>query len=68
MSINNPTCQDGCQVRPPAFSFNDCDPDVNYGQIDRIYIASLGANDFIDWTALAEWTARLDNHPGMLDC
>ena len=61
MSIVNPTCQDGCQVIPPIWSFNDCDPDVNYGQIDRIYIASLGMNDLIDWTSLAEWTGHLDN-------
>lgn len=61
MSTNLPTCQTGCQVIPPPFSFNDCDPDINFGQIDRIYIASRGANDLIDWTSLAEWTGRLDN-------
>jgi hypothetical protein len=61
MSINNPTCETGCLVELPPFSFNDCSPDVNFGQIDRIYFAARGANDFVDWTSLAEWTGRLDN-------
>jgi len=61
MSTEIPTCQDGCQVNLPVWSFNDCSPDVNFGQIDRIYIAASGANDFVDWTSLAEWTSRLDN-------
>jgi len=61
MSIVNPVCTFGCGVIPPDFSFDDCSPDVNHGQIDRIYIASDGAAAFIDWTLLPEWTARLDN-------
>ena len=59
MSINNPTCTDGCVAKVPLFSFNDCDPNTNRGQIDRIYIMALGGADLADWTQLAVWSARL---------
>lgn len=63
MSINNPTCTDGCTAKAPAFSFNDCDPNTNRGQIDRIYIMAAGGADMADWTQLAVWTARMALDP-----
>jgi hypothetical protein len=61
MSQTNPTCTSGCTSKAPVFSFSDCDPDVNHGQIDRIYIMALGGSSFANYAALAEWAARLDN-------
>lgn len=42
----------------PVADANFCDPDINYGQISRIF---LSTTPMIDWTDLAEWTDRLDN-------
>lgn len=35
-----------------------CDPDINYGQIGRVYFSTT---PMTDWESLIEWTARLDN-------
>lgn len=61
MSRVDPTCLDGCDVRPPGLSFTDCDPEVHEGEIDRLYFMALNGNPLIDWTNLAEWNTRLSN-------
>lgn len=63
MSLNLPSCTDGCTSKAPVFSFDDCNPDVNRGQIDRIYIMALGGADLADWTQLAVWAVRLAQDP-----
>ena len=52
-----PTCT---PVPLPAVKADFCAPDLNFGQIDKIYLGNEG-NPFIDWTDLVEWNARLDN-------
>lgn len=61
MSIVNPVCEDGCDVILAALSFSECDPDWNRAQIDKIYMASLGADDLVNWEAPGEWATRIDN-------
>lgn len=61
MSRIDPTCQDGCNVRPPDLSFTDCDPEVHEGEIDRLYFMSLGGAPLTNVDSLAEWNSRLSN-------
>jgi len=61
MSIYNPTCPDSCSDSVPAVLFDYCAPDVNYGQIDKLYVAAYNAASFADWTSLSEWLSRIDN-------
>ena len=44
----------------PPVKADICAPDLNFGEVDKIYLGNQG-NPFLDWTDLAEWTARLDN-------
>lgn len=68
MSVrNDPICQDGCDVIPPAQSFTDCDPEVNEGEVDRIYYMSLGGAPLNDWSDAAEWATRLNNTSNDID-
>jgi hypothetical protein len=55
-----PTCPDDCDATLPVVSFDECQPEVNDGQIYKLYVTNIG-NTFTDVTSLPEWTARLDN-------
>lgn len=61
MSLNNPICQSGCLIVPPDLNFNDCSPEVHEGEVDRVFFASLGADELFNWLLLPEWTTRLSN-------
>tara|TARA_R110000787_G_scaffold97665_4_gene201327 strand:+ start:27783 stop:28316 length:534 start_codon:yes stop_codon:yes gene_type:complete len=52
-----PTCN---PVNLPVVATDFCNPNVNFGQIDKIYLGNPG-NDFTDWSLVTEWTARVDN-------
>ena len=60
MSLVTITCPSGCEDYLPPFLFSECDPDVDFGQIDRIYLTGNG-HGLSDWTDPAEWATRLDN-------
>lgn len=47
-------------VALPAVKADFCAPNLNFGEIDRVYLGNPG-NPFTDWSLLAEWDARLDN-------
>lgn len=47
-------------VNLPAVKADFCNPNVNFGQIDKIYLG-YPSNPMVDWTSLVEWNARLDN-------
>ena len=47
-------------VELPVVEADFCGPDIDFGEVDRIYIGNPG-NPFTDWTSLTEWNARLDN-------
>ena len=55
-----PICAVDCDSVLPAVAFDECQPEVNDGQIYKLYITNIG-NPFIDVTDLIEWNARLDN-------
>ena len=44
----------------PAVEADFCNPDINFGQIDRIFFNNEG-NPMLDWTDVMEWNTRLDN-------
>lgn len=47
-------------VALPAVKADFCAPDLNFGEIDKIYLGNTG-NPFTDWADLTEWNTRLDN-------
>lgn len=52
------TCANDCSDPIPAVSFDLCNPEVNFGEIDAIFVTNVG-NPLTDETSLVEWTARL---------
>jgi hypothetical protein len=62
MSIaNDPICPEGCTSSMPILDFDACAPEIYFGEVRRIYVASLDADPFADWTDASEWVARIDN-------
>ena len=55
-----PTCPTTCAGAKPAQSFNECAPEVHYGEISKIYYTDADATAFSNVDQLAEWTTRLD--------
>lgn len=55
----NPTCATTCDINLPVVSFDDCNPQVNYSEIRRIFIAKKTAAPFTNWLAATEWLARM---------
>lgn len=53
----NEDCEDG--ILPDAEA-NFCAPDVNFGQIDRVFVG-LAGNPLTDFEDLTEWNDRLEN-------
>lgn len=60
MSLVTPICPTDCEDYLPPFDMSLCDPNVDFGQIDRIYITGNG-HGLSDWTDASEWATRLDN-------
>ena len=57
----NPTCPTTCSTVPPAAEFDFCNPDVFFGEIEKIYWTAKDASDLADWTSAAVWAARISN-------
>lgn len=55
-----PTCPDDCESTLPIVEFDECAPEVNDGQIYKIYVTNIG-NPLVDVTDPVEWALRLDN-------
>lgn len=52
---------DNCEeLELPVVEADFCTPNINYGQVDEVYIGVDG-NPFTDWNLLTEWNARKDN-------
>jgi len=60
MSLVTVVCPTDCENYLAPVDFSLCDPDVDFGEIERIYVTARGAG-LTDWTDAAEWAARLDN-------
>ena len=59
MSVNNPTCPTDCTSFLADVDFDYCNPDVQFGEIDHLYIMSQAGDNLADWTSLSVWTARM---------
>lgn len=55
-----PTCPTGCDSNLPVFGFSLCAPEVNNGQISKIFFTTIG-NPMSNWGSAAEWDSRIDN-------
>lgn len=65
MSVNiDPICPEGCSSLMPDFNFSDCAPNIIFGEIEKIYVASLDADPFTDYSDASEWVARIVNTNG----
>lgn len=60
MSLVSITCPTDCANYLPPVDFSYCDPNVDFGEIERIYLTGIGQG-LSDWTDAAEWATRLDN-------
>ena len=47
-------------VALPEIKADFCSPNLNFGEIDKIYLGNNG-NPFTDWSDLNEWNTRIDN-------
>lgn len=52
----SPTC--GAEELPEV-DFDFCDPEIKQSEIQRVFLAKIGAANFTDWTQPAEWTERM---------
>lgn len=55
-----PLCPSGCDSNLPGFNFDNCNPEINNGEISKIYFTTDG-NPLSDWRNELEWDSRLDN-------
>lgn len=55
-----PVCGTDCEDNLPETEFDECNPEINEGQIAKVYITNRD-NPLTDWTDPAEWNLRLDN-------
>ena len=54
-----PTCPIDCSGSLEAVSFNECAPEIHYGEISKLYVARADAANFSAVDVITEWTARL---------
>jgi len=56
-----PPCATDCSGILADVSFNDCAPELHWGEVSKIYIVGSDFAGFTDVTDLAEWTANLSD-------
>jgi hypothetical protein len=61
MSIILPSCPSGCSFVLPVVAFDECAPQLHFGEIRHLYIAVGDVEPFNDWTDPTEWVNRIDN-------
>lgn len=55
-----PVCPVDCSSNLPVQDFSLCAPDVNNGQIAKIFYTTKG-NPLANWTSAVEWDSRIEN-------
>ena len=60
MSYPTITCPTGCLNDVPVISMDECNPLVDFSEVDKLYLTALN-NPLADWTDAAEWVTRIDN-------
>jgi len=63
MSANNPTCPTGCDDFLLDVDFDFCDPQVSFGEIDKIFVMARSGGNLLDWESASEWATRLALDP-----
>ena len=58
MSLPIITCPTDCTYDVPVISMDECNPFVDFDEVDHIYLTGID-QELADWTDLAEWTTRL---------
>lgn len=53
------TCPTGCLNDVPRISFDECNPVVDFSEVDKLYLCAVG-RPLTDWTDAAEWGTRID--------
>jgi hypothetical protein len=54
-------CPTSCSDILPVAKYDYCDPEVKFGEIRKIFFATIDADPFVDWENMAEWYMRVDN-------
>lgn len=54
-----PTCSSSCNAALPGVSFSDCNPNIVFSEIRKIYVAKATAASFENWGEAAEWITRI---------
>lgn len=60
MSLPSIICPTGCQNDVPPIAMDECNPVVDFSEIDKLYMTAIN-NPLADWTDAAEWATRIDN-------
>jgi hypothetical protein len=56
-----PVCPTTCTSSVEAVEFDECAPELHYGEISKLYVARADSANFTNVSLLAEWTTRLDD-------
>ena len=64
LAFGSPTC--GAETLD-AVDFDFCNPETRLSEIQRIFIAKIGAASFTDWTQEEEWTERVSETATTID-
>lgn len=54
-----PTCSTTCDSDLPEVKFDQCNPQADFSEIRRIFMAKATAASFTNWANASEWNARI---------
>ena len=57
--MSNPLCPNDCDQALGTVLFDECAPNINPSEIQRVFISKSNAQPFTDWKLAAEWTERI---------
>ncbi len=63
MSRELPVCPSTCDDFLPEVDFDYCDPEVKFGEIDKVFLMARNGSPLLDWESLSEWNTRLALDP-----
>jgi len=60
MSITNQiTCPSSCGSFLPVVTSDYCDPQIEFGEISKVFVMGYDGSDLANWELLSDWTSRL---------
>ena len=57
--MSNPLCPTDCDQALGTVLFDDCAPNINPSEIQRLFVSKGNAEPFTDWKQASEWTTRI---------